>query len=253
MRDLKELKQANRIEDLVEEAGYRLDRKPGQRYWFCIQDPNLKVDICRQRYYWSTHKESGDGIDWLVKRFSWPVPKVIMYLSNRPKISADLRTTSPAKEQIAELPKFVQAAYGVIDQGPVQGKRMKEILRLIFGYPEMDRVLSYDFLKVIKEQRWIPRLFIELGVLQIDDDEYCDLCDRNLANWKGDIFKAVIQNDEQSEGLYCRRCVAIFKRWTRAFDLLAEIKGEEWRRQVERKRVAGAGEDHTTLLLSSDP
>jgi hypothetical protein len=259
--DLGKLKEVNRIEDLIEEDGYRLDRKPDQRYWLCLQDPGLKVDVERQRYYWETHDESGDVINWLVNRFNWTVGEAIKYLKNRLTIPADLRPSFPIKEQPDQpgevITKGAKPAEPEVVVAPelVKDKRVQKVQRLAYDYPRgIEKILNLNYLQVYEEQRWIPKLFIELSG-QIDEaSECCDYCFCDLTGWKkGDVFLAIsvngnyeiIPSDTTWRGIYCRQCVFSFKRWMEALELLAKVKGEIW--YTGRKACDGrAGGNHTT-------
>ncbi len=60
MADIKDLKSKTRLEELIEETGYRLDQKTGERYLRSSSTPGLQVDLERQVYTWGA--ENGDAI-----------------------------------------------------------------------------------------------------------------------------------------------------------------------------------------------
>lgn len=248
MADLSKIKKANRIEELVEEAGWTLDRKPGERYCICLQDPTLKVDIEKQRYFWDAQDEEGDVINWLARRNEWPIQKAIAYLKNRPNIPADQRPHFPARE-VPATQEEQNAQFAPAEPVPVEydhrldrDRRVADIKRLAMDYPGgVERLLASSWLRMIEERRLIPSLFVELAGEVEQASGYCCHCGKSLAGWQdGGVYLAVQVDGDYSfangprveSGIYCQGCVHNFKRWTRALDLLAAVM-IHWQREEQ--------------------
>jgi len=258
MDDLQKLKRSTCLEELIEETGYLLDHKPGERYWTCLQYPDLRVDLRKQRYYWdSQNEQGGDAIDWLVHRFDWPVSRAIKYLSARLEMPAEQRPRFLPVESQGEPEKPIvdisePGASGSLPAGVYSAadRRTREAIRLARDIPGgIEKYLGLGWWQIIEQQRWIPKLFIQLIGMVEEADDHCSFCLEDLEGWKERGAYLGIQKVDDSysltyDGVYCGRCVSNFRRWLRALELLASVKAGE--RQGER----GAGEGETTQVIT---
>ena len=84
---IEQIKQANRIEDVIEETGVSLERKRG-RYIRGKEHDSIVVDTVEQCYFWNSKNESGDIFTWLEKRRGWDFKTAAEWLAKRAKLPA---------------------------------------------------------------------------------------------------------------------------------------------------------------------
>lgn len=82
MDDVVELvKERNKIEDVIQET-FPLQRQHG-RYLRAKEHDSLVIDTGRQMYVWNSKSESGDVIDWLIKRGNLDFKSAVEQLCRR--------------------------------------------------------------------------------------------------------------------------------------------------------------------------
>jgi hypothetical protein len=81
MVNIDEIKQANPIQDLID-AEFTLAKKNG-RYLHALQHDSLVVDVAEQIYYWNSRSESGDVIEWVMKRRNIDFKSAVEFLARR--------------------------------------------------------------------------------------------------------------------------------------------------------------------------
>jgi len=86
MTDIEEIKQRNRIEDVIEET-HTLQRQHG-RYLRSREHDSLVIDTAQQCYHWNSKNESGDVITWLEKRNNWDFKTAVEHLCHRAGLPA---------------------------------------------------------------------------------------------------------------------------------------------------------------------
>lgn len=233
--DLRALKGENQIQDVIEEAGYKLDRREGKRYWESSTE-TLRVDVEKQYYYWG--EEKGDVFNWLMNRHGWDFKLAIKYLQNRAKTSAFLRSKiadlgkrSKKSDDDRAVRKDKKKGYA-IDRNPkkIKDRRIIKALELGVDYPEdIEKILQLDWFSVAKLACIFPDRF---SVLVGGDwsDEFCVYCfrtfDEKLAA-RG-VYNAVELGEkyellpaESGAGLYCLDCKEMIIRWNKALLLMA--------------------------------
>lgn len=269
MGDLRQLKKDNRIEDVLEETGYPLDRQQGKRYWLCVQTPDLKVDLEKQHYYWSSKGEEGDVITWLEQRFNWETKRAISYLSarasmapaERPRFPAQTIQDKPAQEKRRQIEEQSAVQAQVSDPVGDLDWRLRSAERLLHDYPDgFGRIRTFSYLKLREEIGGIPKTFLPV-VGEVDEDNHCSWCLEDFHEWEDDgaAYLAIaigknynLTEDTETSGIYCKRCVQAFKRWIKGLGLLRDFKFLEGGAAAV-ERGAGAGKDTQSLLLFSDP
>jgi hypothetical protein len=246
-----DLKAKNRLEDLIDESGYALDRKPGQRYWHSTKDDELVVDIEKQRYYWPTMNENGDVVAWLRARLNWDAGMAVRYLKNRPKMANPPRLPVPEVESLkkAEPKSPVKAEPIVFHLETVSGvpddERVRDAMRLAWDYPGgFLPLLKYDLYELLEKTSWLPTQL--LSVVGFFDYDICAFCEQAFGDdWQdaGRVFLSIslgnnyeirpsslasnASSGSGNSGLYCADCVGSIKKWLRAIDLLAAYQSRE--------------------------
>ncbi|KAA3644536.1 MAG: toprim domain-containing protein [Chloroflexi bacterium] len=77
-----DIKQANRIEDVIQESGYELTGTH-RRYLKCRQHDSLVIDTHAQYYVWNSKNESGDVINWVERTKRTDFKGAMEYLARR--------------------------------------------------------------------------------------------------------------------------------------------------------------------------
>lgn len=249
MADLAKLKQLNRIEELVEEQGYRLEKRSGERIWKCVQDPDLVVNVEKQVYRWPSKGEKGDIFEWIIRRLEWPMSKTITYLTNRPNMAAEDRPHWPV---VAGNPdgseKRTKGSGHIVEKAPVpEGLVNDERLAMVRWLGKdyeggIDRLFRLSLSRLLEVKVSIPRLFLPMYGYIHDASEFCIFCYQDLPAYSsGGAFVSIqVGNDYEilkGSGVYCRKCVNTFERWLKAIDLLAVLIGERDRLEEPEKRV----------------
>lgn len=257
MRDLKKLKELNRLEDLVEETGYPLDKQAGKRYWHALHDSSLTVDVEKQRFYWDGQAADGDIFAWMMKRFDWDMAKAINFLENRSKLPAGQKSKYPEiKSSLVEDVQIRTFAIPIASEesgGGEEDPRIIEIQKMAFDWPgRIEKLLKLNFLEVLGAREVYPTQFIELVGGGSGDDEFCSFCYRDLQDAEHMYLSVEVGPNFEIRkgklpGVYCSKCVNNFLRWGRALDRLAAIRGETWAEQPENECDTGAGGESHTL------
>ncbi len=77
------VKEANRIEDVIEEMGFPLQRKYG-KYIRAKDHDSLVINTRNQTYTWNSKNEiQGDVIEWVMRRNNWDFKGAIEWLARR--------------------------------------------------------------------------------------------------------------------------------------------------------------------------
>ena len=83
MDDIDKIKEANRIEDVIEESGFKLQRRRG-KYLRAAEHDSLVINTTNQTYSWNSQNEiQGDVIEWLMQRNGWDFRTAIEHLCKR--------------------------------------------------------------------------------------------------------------------------------------------------------------------------
>lgn len=254
MADLAKLKRENRIEELIEEMGYMLERREGKEVWVCQQDPDLVVDARRQIYTWSSKGERGDVIDWVTRRLDWPMAKAISYLTNRLEMAVDDRPHWPSVGEKSERKSVERRGKGQVrdrsdlPEGLVRDERLAMVRWLGKDFPGgIDQLFACKPVQLVEKTRWVPRLFLPMHGYIHEASEYCVFCMQDIPRYSsGGAFLSIRLGENyeilmEDSGVYCRRCVNSFERWLKAVDLLLVLI-----REGERGDVRGG------ILLNSE-
>lgn len=84
---VEQVKEKNRIEDVVEADGFPLQKQ--SRYRKCTSKENgssLVVDVQNQAYFWNSHAEHGDVINWVMRRRNMDFKAAMDWLCDRASI-----------------------------------------------------------------------------------------------------------------------------------------------------------------------
>ena len=263
--DIKTLKEANPIEEVIQECGYPLARQEDGQLK-CTNEPGLIVEPKTGRYYWNNRGESGDIIVWLRSRFGWSMPKALKYLQNRAGMPPEQRKHLAVTQWTAAQPCAVvdppraHVEPCKLEVWEISDWRVREALKLGWDFPEDGRgngleiyvERSGDPCRVLRACSWMPSMFIAYSGFS-GDDNFCLWCFEDLPKWAelGDAFVSVAldgnyrfahdddEDDHGWNGIYCWRCVDKIKRWYRACDLIFAWRME----QVREEREACKDED----------
>ena len=84
---VEQVKARNRIEDIVEESGFRLANRMG-RYRKGTEHDSLVIDTAQQRYWWNSCDEHGDVVDWVRARQGMEFKDAVEWLCRRAHLPA---------------------------------------------------------------------------------------------------------------------------------------------------------------------
>ncbi len=80
---VEKVKEVNRIEDVIEEMGYSLQRRQG-KYIRARDHDSLVINTHNQTYTWNSKNEiQGDVIEWVMRRNGWDFKTVVEWLARR--------------------------------------------------------------------------------------------------------------------------------------------------------------------------
>lgn len=79
---IERVKQANNIEDVIDESGFKLQRKRGN-YLRSQEHDSLVIRVDEQYYVWNSNNETGDVFDWLMNRRGWDFMEALKFLAER--------------------------------------------------------------------------------------------------------------------------------------------------------------------------
>ncbi len=115
MDDLVEkVKEANRIEDVIEETGFRLQRKHG-KYLRGVEHDSLVVNTRNQTYCWNSHDEiNEDVIAWLMLRNKWDFKTALEWLFKRARMPEP--KWSQEAQAAREIKRKKESVYGIAQQ-----------------------------------------------------------------------------------------------------------------------------------------
>lgn len=230
--NIQDLKEKNRLEEVVEESGYHLDHKTGARYWTCKTDPSLSVDIKCQYYYWG--EESGDVIAWLRARLGWGFGEAMTYLRYRPGLAPadrprlDLAAAaataalvdSPSAEALEHESAIAVQARSIDDERVRQARRLGHGIPYPGGIEALAMVQDVWALFGIKKN--LPQLF--MPVLGAIPDPDCIFCGHEFGFWENQdrvyLVLGVTGELAGEKEFYCADCVSKLKAWYTAIDLL---------------------------------
>jgi len=224
MGNIQDLKEKNRLEEVIEESGYILDHKAGARYWVCKSDPSLSVDLKSQFYYWG--EESGDVIAWLRARMGWEFGQVLTYLRYRQGlVPAERPRLVLASAEANIAPEVSSPAAAEWDSG-IDDDRVRRALQLGFNFPYPGGIealaLEQSVWVLFGVKRSLPQIWVP--VIGVIPDNTCIFCNREFLYWEqldqvylmlsvpGDLFG--------EKEFYCSSCVSKIKNWHAAIDLL---------------------------------
>ncbi len=246
MDDLREIKDKNRLEDVIEEFGHQFIRDGNERFWRCLDAPGLVVDVEKQRFVWEEQDLKGDVLTWIIQQNGWEFSRAVKYLKNRallpemlrprlPQLPIPERELEPEKKSIGELP---EEAPDKFDPWSIDDRRVREALRLGWDYPGgIEKHLNDCIYQVVGRRFTIPTRFVFLA--GVWEDEICTWCSEDFGeNWQtsGQVFSAVnvgknyeMVAEPEISGLYCAKCVERFGRWFKALGLIVEYLAEQER------------------------
>jgi hypothetical protein len=254
MTDLKALKRANSIHQVITECGIPLVQDQAAGIWRGRDDRSLEVNAELGRFAWGDKK--GDVLDFLMDHFGWSFGQAINYLRNRGQLPAGtVITPAPEGDHLAG-----QGGNGAFEWGELAGEdlaklvlddwRVREALELGRDYPRdgfAHFVGRTDWISFIHEYQWLPYEFIP--VIGFLFDNFCEMCYCDLSEWQdeGKAFRgleAIGDSVVISPEVYCGECCQRVLRWRRGFDLLIDwAQGEERRqRKIQEKQLVGEGE-----------
>jgi len=78
---IEQVKQANRIEEVIEETGSPLGGSG--RYRRGVENDSLVVDVEKQAYWWNSRGEAGDVIHWVMRRLGLDFKAAVAWLARR--------------------------------------------------------------------------------------------------------------------------------------------------------------------------
>jgi hypothetical protein len=233
--DLTALKGKSLIQDVIEEAGYELDRREGKRYWKGAETPELRVDVEKQYYYWG--EEKGDVFSWLMARHGWDFKLAIKYLQNRTELPflrsrmADLGKRAKKSDGDRDVRVDKKKGYAVdLNPKKIKDRRVIRALELGVDYPgDITDILQMGCFEAIQLAQSFPA-----RLLQISGDwtgGYCVYCyrdfDEKLAAkgvwWAAELGRKNYEllPDRNAPGLYCMDCKKTLPRWRKAILLIA--------------------------------
>jgi hypothetical protein len=114
---VEKIKSTVRIEQVIEQDGYRLIKRG--RYWPCDQHDSLVVDVANQAYHWNSQGEHGDVINWVQTRRGYDFKSAVEDLCRRVGISApdwgkqdnQVRLTIRAREEAFDVAGRVMSTW----------------------------------------------------------------------------------------------------------------------------------------------
>ncbi len=84
---IEKIREANRIEDVVEELGYTFERKAG-KYWRVPHTGGLVVNVADQRFFWAQRGWNGDVFELVEKEKGWDFKTAAEWLAQRANLPA---------------------------------------------------------------------------------------------------------------------------------------------------------------------
>jgi DNA primase len=84
---VEQVKESNRIEDVIEESGFGLHRRHGRYlHGAGAEWSSLVVDTAKQVYHWNSHNERGDVISWVMARRNADFKTAVEELARRARL-----------------------------------------------------------------------------------------------------------------------------------------------------------------------
>jgi hypothetical protein len=170
MIDIIELKRANRLEEVIQEAGHQL--KGRGKYLNGVEHDSLVVNLEDQLYFWNSMGHNGDVINWLENTQGMTFQDALRWLANRAGIALHLDPAAAAAFQVA--------------------RRRSDVLTLLMEFLEGKLAGSAAAMEYYERRGWTAETVKGCGFWDGDRKGLIKHCQMHELDTNHDVVQAVL-------------------------------------------------------------